>query len=75
VSEIVETPVTREPGIAFEQHSPTRVAFRIYKQVWDGVVEVGRVEVDIAKHLDPRISITVQRLDERATGPVEISMA
>ena len=63
-----------EPGIAVERHSPTRVTFRILKEVWDGVVEVGRVEVDIAKHLDPRVSITVLRLDERNTGPVEVTV-
>lgn len=62
------------PGIAVEQHSPTRVTFHILREMWDGVTEVGRVEVDIAKHLDPRVSITVLRLDERRTGPVEVSM-
>jgi hypothetical protein len=36
---------------------------------------VGRVELDLARHLDRRVSITVLRLDERSTGPVEVSMA
>jgi hypothetical protein len=75
VGAVAETPRTREPGIAVEQHSPTRVTFRIFKEVWDGVVEVGRVEVDLAKHLDRRVSITVLRLDERSTGPIEVSMS
>lgn len=66
--------VVLEPGILVEQHSPTRVTFHILKEMWDGVAEVGRVEVDIAKHLDPRVSITVLRLDERSTGPVEVTM-
>jgi hypothetical protein len=75
VSEIAESPGVSAPGIAVERHGPTRVVFRIYREMWDGVAEVGRIEVDIAKHLDPRISITVLRLDVRKTGPVEVSMA
>jgi hypothetical protein len=68
VSEIVESPSAPEPGIAVEQQGPTRVVFRIYREVWEGAVEVGRIEVDIAKRLDPRISITVRRLDQRKMG-------
>ena len=75
MSELVESPPAPEPGIAVEQHSPTRVTLRIYGEAWDGIVEVGRVEVDLARHLDRRVSITVLRLDERSTGPVEVSMA
>jgi hypothetical protein len=49
VSEIVESPSAPDPGIAVEQQGPNRVVFRIYREVWEGAVEVGRIEVDIAK--------------------------
>ena len=75
MSELAESTLAPEPGIAVERHSPTRVTLRIYKEVWDGVAEVGRVELDLARHLDRRVSITVLRLDERSTGPIEVSMA
>ena len=74
MSEITESRTAPAPGLTVEQHGATRVVFRIYRELWDGVAEVGRIEIDIAKHLDPRISITVLRLDEHKTGPVEVSM-
>ena len=57
-----------------EQESPTRVTVRIRGEVWDGVEELGRIEVDLARHLDPRVSITVTRLGESRTGPIEVSL-
>ncbi len=60
--------------IVADQESATRLTVRIEAELWDGTADVGRIEVDLAKHLDPRISITVRRLDERSTGPIEIIM-
>ena len=56
------------------QESPTRLTVGIQGEVWDGVAELGRIEIDVARYLDPRVSITVSRLDESRTGPVEVSV-
>ncbi|MFO7572502.1 MAG: hypothetical protein R6W48_07890 [Gaiellaceae bacterium] len=61
--------------IVAEQESDTRIVFRIERELWDGVAEVGRVEVDVARHLDPRVSIRVLRLEHAQTGPIEVSMS
>jgi len=60
--------------LVVEQESEARITVRIQATSWDGESEVGRIEIDLAKHLDPRVSITVSRLDERRTGPIEMSM-
>jgi len=60
--------------LVVEQESEARITVRIQATSWDGASEVGRIEIDLAKHLDPRVSITVSRLDERRTGPIEMSM-
>ena len=57
-----------------EQECSTRVAVLIQMTSWDGALEVGRVEIDLAKHLDPRVSVTVIRMDEITTGPIEVCM-
>ena len=57
-----------------EQECSTRVAVLIQTTSWDGVFEVGRIEIDLAKHLDPRVSVTVIRMDEITTGPIEVCM-
>ena len=62
------------PKLVVEQESEARITVRIQATSWDGASEVGRIEIDLAKHLDPRVSITVSRLDERRTGPIEMSM-
>ena len=41
----------------------------------DSLAEVGRVEVDVASHLDPRVSIRVHRLERSQTWPIEVWMA
>jgi hypothetical protein len=61
--------------IVAEQESATRLTLRIETERWDGVAEVGRIEVDVARHLDPRVSIRVLRLEPSGTGPVEVSVA
>lgn len=61
--------------IVAEQESETRIVFQIERELWDGVTEVGRIEVDVARHLDPRISIRVLRLEHAQTGPIEVSVA
>ena len=58
-----------------EQESEARVTVRIQTISWDGACEVGQIEIDLARHLDPRVSIRISRLDERSTGPIEVSMA
>ena len=60
--------------IVAEQDAATRVTLSIVAELWDGFAEVGRIEVDIARHLDQRVSITVVELDRSRTGPVEISL-
>lgn len=60
--------------LVVEQESEARITVRIQATSWDGESEVGRIEIDLARHLDPRVSITVSRLDERRTGPIEMSM-
>jgi hypothetical protein len=60
--------------IVAEQESETRVVLRIEGRLWDGVAEVGRVELDVARHLDPRVSVRVVRADTSQTGPIEVSM-
>ena len=58
-----------------EQENATRITVRIQGELWDGFAEVGRIDIDIAKHLDPRVSIMVLRLDDSHTGPVEVTMS
>ncbi len=60
--------------LVVEQESEARITVRIQATSWDGETEVGRIEIDLARHLDPRVSITVSRLDERRTGSIEMSM-
>ena len=57
------------------QESETRLVVRIERELWGGAAEVGRIEIDVARHLDPRVSIRVLRVDSSQTGPVEVSMA
>jgi hypothetical protein len=61
--------------VVAEQESETRLVVGIERELWDGVTEVGRIEIDVARHLDPRVSIRVLRVDRSKTGPVEVSMA
>lgn len=61
--------------IVTEQESATRLTVRIERELWDGIAEIGRIEIDIARHLDPRVSIRVLRIEESCTGPVEVSMS
>jgi hypothetical protein len=62
--------------IVAEQESATRLTLRIESERWDGVAEVGRIEIDVARHLDPRVSIRVLRLETTCNGqPVEVSLA
>ena len=60
--------------IVAEQESESRLVIRVERELWDGAAEVGRIEVDVARHLDPRVSIRVIRLDSGQTGPIEVSM-
>lgn len=60
--------------IVVEQVAPTRITLSIQGELWDGIAEIGRIEVDVAKHLDPRVSITVLELDRSKAGPVEVSV-
>jgi hypothetical protein len=52
-----------------------RLVVRIEAEVWDGLAEVRRIEIDLARHLDPRVSIRVLRHEESRTGPVEVSLS
>jgi hypothetical protein len=61
--------------IVAEQESATRLTMRIESERWDGVAEVGRIEIDVARHLDPRVSIRVLRLETNCTGAIEVSIA
>ena len=60
--------------IVAEQEVPTRITLSIQGELWDGFAEIGRIEIDVAKHLDRRVSITVLELDRSAAGPVEVSV-
>ena len=60
--------------IVAEQDVPTRVTLSIQGELWDGFAEIGRIEIDVAKHLDQRVSITVLALDRSKAGPVEVSV-
>lgn len=60
--------------IVAEQDVPTRVTLSIRGELWDGFAEIGRIEVDVAKHLDRRVSITVFELHRLEAGPVEVSV-
>ena len=60
--------------LVVEQNSESRITVRIQATSWDGASEVGRIEIDLAKHLDPRVSVTVIRVDDASTGPIEVSM-
>ena len=60
--------------LVVEQESEARITVRIQTTLWDGVSEVGRIEIDLAKHLDPRVSVTVLRVDDTKTGPIEVCM-
>lgn len=61
--------------IVADQESATRLTVRIEAELWDGMAEIGRIEIDVARHLDPRVSVRVLRLEESRTGPVEVSMS
>ena len=37
--------------IVAEQESATRLTLQIEGERWDGVAEVGRLEIDVARHL------------------------
>jgi hypothetical protein len=41
--------------IVAEQESATRPTSRIDSESWDGVAQVGRIEKDVARHLDRRV--------------------
>ena len=58
--------------IVAEQDVPTRVTLSIQGELWDGFAEIGRIEIDVSKHLDRRVSITVLELDRSMAGPVEV---
>ena len=60
--------------LVVEQDSESRITVRIHATSWDGSSEVGRIEIDLAKHLDPRVSVAVTRVDDVRTGPIEVSM-
>jgi hypothetical protein len=60
--------------LVVEQESEARITVRIQATTWDGTSEVGTIEIDLAKHLDPRVSVTVIRVDDDKTGPIEVSM-
>ena len=60
--------------LVVEQDSESRITVRIQATTWDGASEVGRIEIDLAKHLDPRVSVTVIRVDDTQTGPIEVCM-
>jgi hypothetical protein len=60
--------------ILAEQESETRLVVLIERELWDGRAEVGSIEIDVARHLNPRVSIRVLRVDSSQTGPVEVSM-
>jgi len=60
--------------IVAEQEVPTRITLRIQGELWDGFAEIGRIEVDVAKHLDRRVSITVVEVDKAALGQLEVSV-
>jgi hypothetical protein len=40
----------------------------------NGFEEIGAIEIDVARHLDARISIHVRRVNEQKTGRVEVSI-
>nr|MBA2371100.1 hypothetical protein [Chloroflexota bacterium] len=49
--------------IVVEQDAPTRITLSIQGELWDGFAEIGRIEVDVVKRLDRRVSITVVEVD------------
>ena len=63
--------------IVAEQESATRPpTSRIDSESWDGVAQVGRIEKDVARHLDPRVLIRVLlRLETELHGPGRVSIA
>jgi hypothetical protein len=54
----------RQQETPHESPSPSRA-------MWDGFTRIGRSEIDLAKYLDRRVSITVLELDRSKTGPLE----
>jgi hypothetical protein len=40
----------------------------------DATSEVGRIEIDLAKHLDPRVFVTEIGVEDVRTEPIKVSM-
>jgi hypothetical protein len=71
---IVQTTRHSGLGLAVDQESSTRVRVIITGEAWGGVTLLGWIEIDLARALDQRVAITVSRLDNSRTGPVDVSV-
>ena len=61
--------------IVAEQESATRPTSRIDSESWDGIAQVGRIEKDVARHLDPRVLIRALLRLEPSCRPGRVSIA